>query len=119
MRMIDRRTGRLTMVLENQDVAETLVILQIEHAVAVSPKHVFHRALRERRQRRRMVRRLDDHFMRADTIHLVKQPFAFAVQLTLDAERREFIRDHANAPAWRVGPAAIAAVHENLRWRSE
>ena len=115
--MLDRRARGFAVILENQNVAEALVVFQVQHAVAVAPQHVFHGALRQRRQRRCMLRRFDDHFVRADAVHLVEETFAFAVQFAFDAQRRKFVGHHANAPAGRVGAAAVAAIDQNLRRR--
>ena len=113
--MIDGCARGLSVILENQNVPEALVIFQIQHPVAVSPEHVFHRALRKSGQRRRMVRRLDDHFMRADSVHLVEEALSLAVQFAFDTQCGKFIRHHANVPARRVRPSAIPSINQNLR----
>src|ERR1700745_1145643 len=110
MRMLEGSAGSFPVIFEDEDVAEALVVFQVEHAVAVSPQHVFRGAGRESGERGHVIWRLDNHFVSADAVHFVKEPFAFAVEIHLDAKRGEAIRDDANAPAWRVSAAAVAAV---------
>src|SRR4029077_18784194 len=61
-----------------------------------------------------MVGRFDDDLVRTDAVHPIEESFAFPVQISLDAQRGEFVRDHAHLPARRVRPAAVAPVLENL-----
>src|ERR1700675_3312340 len=53
--------------------------------------------------------------MSADSVHLVEEAFSFAVQPAFDAQCREFIRHHTNAPTGCVRPAAVPAINQNLR----
>ena len=62
-----------------------------------------------------MVRRLNHDFMRADSVHLVKETFPFAVQFTLDAQRGEFVWHNPDAPARRVWASAVPSIDENFR----
>src|SRR5260370_22881791 len=103
------------MILENENVAEALVILQVQHAVPIAPEHVFHGAFGQGGKRRKMVRRFDHDFVRADSIHFVKEAFSFAVQFALDAQRGKFVWNNPDAPARRVGAAAVPSVNENFR----
>src|SRR5260370_18457162 len=114
MRMIDRRAGGFTVVLEDQNVSEALVILPVQHAIPVSPKNVFHRTLRQGSQRRRMVWRFHDHFMSPDSVHLVEEAFSFAVQPAFDAQRRKLIGHDTNTPTRGVCPAAVSPINQNL-----
>src|SRR5260370_9517622 len=114
MRMIDRRARSFTVVLEDQNVSEALVILQVQHAIPVPPEYVFHGTLRQSSQRRRMVWRFHDHFMSADSVHLVEEAFSFAVQPAFDAQCRKFIGHHTNTPTRCVGPPAVSAINQNL-----
>src|SRR5258708_60954 len=113
--MIDSRAGGFSVILENEDVTEALVILQVEHAIPIAPQNVLHSTLGQRGERRKMVGRLDDHFVRADSVHLVKETFAFAVQFAFDAQCGKFVWHHADAPARRVWASAIPPVNENFR----
>jgi hypothetical protein len=72
-------------ILENQNVAEALVILQVQHAVPIAPQHVLHGTFRQSGEGCKMVWRLDHDFMRANSVHFVKQTFALAVQFAFDA----------------------------------
>src|SRR5882762_9270626 len=65
-----------------------------------------------------MVRRFNHDFVRADSVHLVKETFPFAVQFALDAQSGEFVWHHADAPARRIWASAIPSVDENFRWSS-
>src|SRR5229473_2033182 len=116
--MIDGRAGGFAVILENENVAEALVILQVQHAVAIAPEHVFHSTFGQAGERGKMVWRLNHHFMRANSVHLVKETFAFAIQFALDAQRGKFVRDNPDAPARRVGASAVPTVNENFRWSS-
>src|SRR6266404_2671866 len=114
MGMLEGSPGGFAVVFEDEDVAKALVVFQVEHAIAISPQNVFRSAGRESGERRHVVWRLDDNFVGADAVHFVKKAFAFAVEIALDAKRGEAIRDDANAPAWRVGAAAVASVNQNF-----
>ena len=55
----------------------------------------------------RVLRRLDHDFVRADTLHLVEQSFALALQLAFDAEHRKLVGNHAQTTiraGWRAEP---------------
>ena len=114
MRMLHRRARRFSMILEDQYIPKALVVLQIQHAVAIGPQNVFQRTFRQRSQRRRVVRRFDNHFMRADPVHLVEQSFAFLVQVAFDSQRGKFVRYHANRPACAIWASAISPVNQNF-----
>src|SRR5579859_225227 len=47
VRVLQRRTRRISMILEDESVAKPLVILEIQHAIAISPQHVLDRANRQ------------------------------------------------------------------------
>src|ERR1700723_877588 len=64
-----------------------------------------------------MIRRLYDHFVRADSIHAIEKALAFAVQSSFDAQRGKFIGNHANRPSGSVFAAAVASVGEDLLGR--
>src|SRR5713101_7633892 len=114
MGVLERRPGSLAVVLENQDVTEALVILQVEDAVAIGPQHLFDGSLGHRGQRALVIRRFDDHFVRPDTVHAVKQSLALAVEIAFDAQRRELVRDDADSPTGAIPRAAVAAVGRDL-----
>src|SRR3989442_153677 len=114
MGVFERRPGSLAVVLENQDVTEALVVFQVEDAVAIGPQHLFEGFLGHGGQRALVIRRFDDHFVRPDTVHAVKQPLALAVEVAFDAQRRELVRDDADSPAGAIPRAAVPAVGQNL-----
>src|SRR5260370_30428476 len=113
--MVDGRPGGLAVILEDENVAEALVILQVQHAVAIAPEHVLAGSFGQARERRKMIRRLNHDFVRADSVHLVKETSSFAVQFALDAQRGKFVWDNPDAPARRVGASAVPTVNEDFR----
>src|SRR5579859_5383 len=117
MRMIHGCPSRFAMIFEDQDVPEALVVLQIQHAVAVCPKHVFESALGNCRKRSSVVWRFNDDFMCADAIHLVEQSFPFAIKLAFDFQSGKFVGNNANGPAWSISSATISSVDKELRRR--
>src|SRR5229473_2598011 len=61
-----------------------------------------------------MVGRFDDDLVRTDAVHPVEEPFAFPVQVSLDAQRRKFIGNHSHLPARRIRPTPVATVLQNF-----
>src|SRR3984893_13298345 len=116
MRMFERSPRRLAVVLKEQDVAKSAVVLQVEHAVAVGPQHFLNCLLRQRRERAHVIRRFDDHFVGTHSVHPVEQAFALAVQAAFDSKRGKFIRHYADRPAGRVLAAAVPSIGQNFRW---
>src|SRR5258707_844900 len=112
--MLKRCAGGFSVIFEDQNVAEALVVFQVEHAVAVGPQNIFDGPRLESGERGHVVGRFDDDFVGADSIHFVEQAFAFAVEIAFDAERGKAVGNDANVPAGSVGAAAVAAVDENL-----
>ena len=102
VRMLQRRSRRLAVIFEDQNVLESLVALQIDHPVAERPDHVFHPLDGKVGERRAMFRCLDDHLMRAHAVHLVEHAFGRAVQTAFNAQRRKFVGDYAHPPSRRV-----------------
>ena len=100
-------------VLEDDDVAEPEVLLEIQHAIAPGPEHPLDGLLGHRRQRGAVLRRLDDHFVRADPVHPVEQPLALAIQRAFDPQHRKLVRHDAHFPASAVGGRAVA-IGQNL-----
>src|SRR5688572_23232095 len=117
MRMLERRTSRSTMVLEDDDVAEPAILLQVLYAFAERPQHLLHGRIPHRRQRLLVTRGLDDDLMGADAVHLVEQPLALAVERTLDTQHGILIGHDAQIPARAVGAAAVAPVRQQLARR--
>src|SRR5215467_12268494 len=117
MRMLDRSSRGFAVILENQNIAEPFVILQVEHSVAVRPEDVFKRSLGKRCHGRRMIRRLDNHLVRADAVHLVKKPFAFLVEIALDAKCWKLVGNDTDGPTRGVWATAVTAVNQHFVWR--
>src|SRR5260370_40356316 len=115
MGVIDCRASGLAVILENEDVAKALVVFQVQHAIPITPEHVLPGTFGKRGERRKMVRGFNYDFVRADSIHLVKETFAFAVQFAFDAQSGKFIWHHADAPTRRVWASAVPSVDENFR----
>src|SRR5438270_14005206 len=107
MRMLDRRSRCFAVIFENQNVAKALVVFQVQHAVAITPEYIFHSTYGKRRKRCGVIWRLYDHFMRADSVHLVEQAFALAVEVALDSQRGKSIGHHPQLPSRRVRATAI------------
>src|SRR5258708_29718521 len=91
------------MVLENENVAEALIILQVQHAIPIPPEHVLHGTFGQTGERCKMVWRLNHDFVGADAIHLVKQTFSFAVQIAFYSLRGKLVWHYSDAPARSVG----------------
>src|SRR5437667_3226127 len=73
--VFERGPGGVAVVFENQNVLEAPVLFEVEDPVAEGPEHVFDARHRHRRQGQVVVRRLNDHLVRADAVHLVVETF--------------------------------------------
>src|SRR6185437_11725681 len=118
MRMIERRSRSLAMVLEDHDVLKTTVLLEIENPVTKCPEQVFHPFYRHGGQSFHMVGGLNDHLMSADAVHLVEHSIGLAVQVTFNTQSRKFVRHHTQVPVC-VALAAIFSrpIRQNFRRR--
>src|ERR1700674_1471629 len=114
MRVLEGSAGGFAVIFEDEDIAEALVVFEVEHAVAVSPQNIFDGARGKRSEGGHVVGRFDDYLVGADAVHFVEEAFAFTVEIAFDDERGEAIGDDANIPAGRVGAATVAAVNENF-----
>src|SRR5215813_1566559 len=45
VRVLDGGASCFAVILENKDITEALVVLQVQHSITISPKHIFHSAL--------------------------------------------------------------------------
>ena len=102
MRMLERRASRPAVVLEQQDVAQAAVLPEVAHALAERRQHPLDLGLGHRRQRLDVIGRLDDDFVRADPVHAIEHPLAFAVEPALDLQRRKLVGHDAQFPAGTV-----------------
>src|ERR1700735_384785 len=116
MRVFDGSSGGFSVVFKQKDVAEAAVVLQIQHAIAIGPKHFLDCLVVDGRKRGFVIRRFDDHFVRPDAVHAVEEAFAFPIQTTFDTESGKFVGHHAKRPSRRVFAAAVAAISENFGW---
>ena len=80
VRVLQRGTRRGTVVLENDLRPESPVALGDPGRAPPRRQHLLDRALVHRRQRVLVARRLDDHFVGADAVHLVEEPLATPVE---------------------------------------
>jgi hypothetical protein len=78
--MLERRPGRRAVVLEDQDVLQAEVALQIEHPLAPRPQHALDLGLGQQRHPPIVIRRLDDHLVRADAAQAIEHALAFAIE---------------------------------------
>src|SRR5688572_19010317 len=62
-----------------------------------------------------MARRLDDHLVGADAVHLVEESLALAVERAFDAQHGELVGHDAQAPAGPVRRAAVAMRQQLVR----
>ena len=116
--MLERRAGRGAVVLEDDDVAEPLIALQVLHALAERP------TAPAPPPRRSIVASVSS--WRGDSMITSCAPMPFILSNSpspcrssapFDAQHRELVRDHAQVPAGRIGPAAVAAVRQQLARR--
>src|SRR4029077_583686 len=118
VRVLQRGSGRFSVILEEQNVFEAPVFLEVENTIAEGPQNVFDSLRRKRRQGGVVVGRFDDDFVGADAIHLVKHAFGLFIQIALDSEGRELVRNNADRPTRTVFQRSIAvgawAVRQDL-----
>ena len=112
--VLQRRTGGRAVILEHQDVAEPDIALQVDDPLAERPQHPLDLRLGHRRQDLAVIGRLDDHFVRADPVHAIEEPLAFAIQIALDLQRRILVRHGTQVPAGSIRRAAVVAEREHF-----
>ena len=105
----------IAMIFENERVAKPLIVLQVQHAIAIGPQNVLNRAVRQGGESALVIGGLNDHFVRAHAIHAVKQAIALAVEVAFDAQRGKFIGNYTNGPTGRIRASAVAPVGQNFR----
>src|SRR6266478_1982912 len=115
MGVVDGRPGSFSVIFEDENIAEALIVLQVQHAVPIAPEHVLHGAFRQGGERCKMVWRLNHDFVRADSVHLVKETLSLTVQFALDTQGGKFVGHNPDAPSWRVWASAIPSVDEDFR----
>ena len=100
--MLERSPGRLTVILENQNVLEAPVFFQVKNAVTEGPQNVFNALGRQGTQCSVMVGRLNDDLVRPDPIHFVEHAFGLSIEVAFNAQRRKLVRHHTHRPTRRV-----------------
>src|SRR5215813_7827244 len=115
--MVQRSTCGFAVILENQNVPKPLVLFQVEHPVAEGPEDIFHCLLAKSRKGGVVIGCFDDDLVSADSIHLVKDPLALPIEISLDTQGGELIGDNPKHPARRVAGTSIGSIRKNLRWR--
>src|SRR5229473_5968626 len=115
MGVVDGRPGSFSMVFENEDVAKALIVLQVQHTVAIAPEHVLHGTFGQGGERCKMVWRFDHNFVRADSIHLVEETLSLAVQFTLDAQCWKLVGHNPDAPAGSIWASTVPPIDEDFR----
>src|SRR5215467_14350451 len=102
MRVLKRSPGGFAVILKNENVLEAAVFLQIEDAVAEGPEHVFNALGGQAGEAQRVVGRLDDRFVGANSVHLVEHAFGLLGKIAFDTESRKLVGNHANGPSGAV-----------------
>src|SRR5262249_30185073 len=112
--MFERSAGGLAIILEQDDAAEALVLLQIIDALLEGPEHFSDLARGHLGERLLVLARLDDDFVRTNAAHLVVHSFAGAVETPFNAEHGKLVGNDTDTPA-RLVAAAVRAVSQHLR----
>src|SRR5919108_1667913 len=102
MGMFERSSSSFTVVLKYEDVFKTLVFLQINHAIAKCPDHIFHALDGHVSESLVVLGSFYDDLVSADAVHLVEHALGLAIKVALDAECRELVGNHAHAPTGRI-----------------
>ena len=102
-------------ILEDQDVLQTLVLLQIYDPRLVGAQDLFHLFQAGVVKILTVMRRLDDHLVGPDAVHQVEQAQAPPTQLLVGAQYRTDIGDTPDEPSRGIGICALVSVRENLR----
>ena len=99
VRVLERGAGDGALVLEDKDVAKPAILPEIQHALAEGRQHALDLDFGHRRECLVVIGRLDDHFVRADAVHPVEHPVAFAIEPALDLQRRKLVRARPARPS--------------------
>src|SRR5262249_39987212 len=99
MSVLQRSTGRFAMIFEDQNVLKAAIFFQVEDSIAERPKDIFNSLWGKRCQAGGVVRRLNNHFMSTDTVHLVEHAFGLTVQIAFNSERGKLVRNYSHRPA--------------------
>ena len=91
-----------SVIFEDEHIPQPEVFSQIQNPIAIGPKEVLHALLRQRREGPFMVRRLNDDFMRAHTVHAVIESHAFPAEVPFNLKGRKLVRNNPDVPARTV-----------------
>jgi hypothetical protein len=108
--MLESGAGCGSLVLEDQNVAESAVFLEIEDPIAKGPEDFLHPLFGQLGKGCQMVWVFDDDLMGPDSAHLVIHPFSLTIQVSLDLEGGELVGDHPQIPTGGIGRSAIGPV---------
>src|SRR5690606_7620384 len=98
--MIERRSCRCSLILEDQSMNEPRIFLQIDETIPVDPEHFTDVIDAQPRHANFEVRALDDHLVRPDAIHQVIDAVPSLVESPFDLQGGELVRYDADPPAW-------------------
>src|ERR1019366_4435956 len=113
---LQRSAGGIAMVLEEDDVAEAVVLLEIVDALLEGPEGLFDELFGHVAGGLVVVGPLHDDLVGADAVHLVVHALALAVQRAFDAEDGELIGHDAHPPAWLIAiPRSAVGQHFGRR----
>src|SRR5437868_14377300 len=115
--MLQGGACRLPVILEDQNVLEAAILLEIDDAVAESPKHVLDAFLRHVGEGLRVIRRLDNDFMRTDAVHAVVHTIGAAIEVSFDPQCGIFVGHYTHGPAGLITLTLTMAKGKDLRWR--
>jgi hypothetical protein len=99
MAVVERRTGGNAMVLEHEDAAQPPILFEIDHSVPERPEHLPYRRFWQGRQRLQVIRRLDNHLVRANTVHAIEDTVAATIDPALHLQRRHAVWHDPDVPA--------------------
>jgi hypothetical protein len=91
MRVLQHRACRFAMIFAEQQISQSRITPEIQHAVAIGPKQIFYALLGHIGERLEMLGALNDYLVRADAVHLVVQALGFACEIALNPQNRKFI----------------------------
>src|SRR4030081_2925199 len=118
--MFERRSGRLSVILENQDVFEPPILLQVKDTIAESPKHIFDSFWRKRGETSAVIGSFNDDFVGPHAVHPVEHTLGLAAQASLYAQGWKLIGNYAHRPSRRIAlrrrpSVGIRTIGLNLR----
>src|SRR4051794_637021 len=108
--MLERCAGSFAVILENQDVLETTVLLQIEDAITERPQNVFDTLGWQGGQGGVMVRRFNNYFVRADAVHFVEHAFGLSIEVAFNSQSWKLVWNYPYGPSRGVARRRRSAI---------